>query len=411
MRKFCVRAHRWVGLLLAGFLCVAGLTGSLLVWNDELDAAINPAIFQADRPAADSQPIDPLALRARLAERYPNAFVNYVPLHIEPGRITRFLLQSRPPVAGQRVPLANDQVMINPYTGVVQGERRWGDITQGKKNIMPFIYRLHDSLALGIVGTYTFGIVSLLWTLDCFVGAYLTFPARVRRLVGHRTGRQWLARWRSAWGIRWRASGYKLNFDLHRAGGLWTWVMLFVLAWSSVAFNLHEVYSPVMRAIFPHQVDRVEERIRGKPQGEPGLNWVEARETGRRLMAEQAGARGFAIFREHALYYDARRVLFRYDVLSSLDIRERSGKTSLWFDANTGAMRLLWLPTGGASGDTARMWLTSLHMAALWGMPFKLFMTAMGMVVAMLSVTGLVIWARKRRSKRDRLRRKGMDPA
>ncbi len=31
---------------------------------------------------------------------------------------------------------------------------------------------------------------------------------------------------------------------------------------------------------------------------------------GRRLMAEQAeGARGFAVFREHALYYDARRVL------------------------------------------------------------------------------------------------------
>ncbi len=108
--------------------------------------------------------------------------------------MTRFLLQSRPSAAGERVPLPNDQVMINPYTGVVQGERRWGDITQGKKNIMPFIYRLHDSLALGIVGTYTFGIVSLLWTLDCFVGAYLTFPARVSRLVEHRTSRQWFAR-------------------------------------------------------------------------------------------------------------------------------------------------------------------------------------------------------------------------
>ncbi len=56
---------------------------------------------------------------------------------------------------------------------------------------------------------------------------------------------------------------------------------------------------------------------------------------------------------------------FRYDVLSSLDIRQRSAKTSLWFDANTGAMRLLWLPTGGASGIAARVWLTSLHMAAV----------------------------------------------
>lgn len=38
----------------------------------------------------------------------------------------------------------------------------------------------------------------------------------------------------------WEAGGYKLNFDLHRAGGLWLWAMLFILAWSSVAFNLSE---------------------------------------------------------------------------------------------------------------------------------------------------------------------------
>ncbi len=43
-------------------------------------------------------------------------------------------------------------------------------------------------------------------------------------------------------------------------------------------------------------------------------------------------------------------------------------------------------------------------------MPFKLFMTAMGVVVAMLSITGLVIWARKRRSKRDRLEAKSDCP-
>ncbi len=86
MRKFCVRAHRWVGLLLAGFLCVAGLTGSLLVWNDELDAAINPAMFRTGQPAPGVQPIDPLELRARMAERYPGALVNYV--RSTPSRVT-----------------------------------------------------------------------------------------------------------------------------------------------------------------------------------------------------------------------------------------------------------------------------------------------------------------------------------
>lgn len=399
MRRFFVLAHRWVGLALAGFLCIAGITGSVLVWNDELDAAINPDIFRAEPPATNAEGVDPLDLRAKLAERYPHALVHYVPLHTEPGRTTRFLLQPRPSVKGDRPSLPNDQVMVNPYTGEVQGERLWGDLAQGRKNIMPFIYRLHQSLALGVVGTYTFGIVALLWTLDCFVGAYLTLPARVRRLAEHRTGRQWLARWRPAWNVRWRAGGFKRKFDLHRAGGLWMWAMLFVLAWSSVAFNLHEVYSPVMSALFPQQLDRVEEHFRRKPQADPGLSWIAARENGRRLMAEQAQIRDFTVFREHALYYDARRGLFRYDVLSNLDVRAKSAKTSVWFDANSGALRLAWLPTGEASGDTIRMWLTSLHMAAVWGMPFKLFMTAMGLFVVLLSVTGVVIWARKRRAR------------
>ncbi|MFQ5415166.1 MAG: PepSY domain-containing protein, partial [Phycisphaerae bacterium] len=59
--------------------------------------------------------------------------------------------------------------------------RLWGDLSQGLANLMPFVYRLHHSLALGTVGTWIFGVVALLWTLDCFVGAWLTFPPPRRR--------------------------------------------------------------------------------------------------------------------------------------------------------------------------------------------------------------------------------------
>ncbi|WP_311964532.1 PepSY-associated TM helix domain-containing protein, partial [Acinetobacter baumannii] len=87
---------------------------------------------------------------------------------------------------------------------------------------MPFIYRLHYALALDGVGILVFGVVSLLWTVDCFIGAWLTLPAR-------RAGawRSWWTRWWSSWKLR-GGSSYKLSFNLHRAGGLWTWVLLFM---------------------------------------------------------------------------------------------------------------------------------------------------------------------------------------
>ena len=78
--------------------------------------------------------------------------------------------------------------------------------------------------------------------------------------------------------------------------------------------------------------------------------------------------------------------------------------TKLTFDAGTGEIKSLWLPTGAASGDTLSTWLTSLHLAAVGGvvagLPMKLFICAMGLAVAVLSGTGLVIWWKKRQGRR-----------
>lgn len=398
-RPLLVLIHRYVGLTMACFLLVAGLTGSLLAWNEELEAAISPALFHAAPLGPDARPLDPLALRARVQERHPEAFVARTPLTVEPGRSMVFRLFALPDASGALPELANDQVFVNPYTGEVLGARKWGDIAQGPENLMPFVYRLHHSLALGSVGSYLLGIVALLWTLDCFAGACLTFPARQRNRAPRTPGKGWLARWWPAWQVRWTGGSYKLNFDLHRAGGLWPWAMLFVLAWSSVAFNLSEVYDPVMKTLFAHQPDGPANRTPATLQLEPDLDWFEARETGRRLMAREAQAQGFAVQWEDALTYDPRSGQYRYRVHSDRDLSQHWGGTQVSFDASSGALVHVWLPTGAASGDTLRSWIVSLHMAALWGVPFKLFVCVLGLGVAMLSVTGTLIWWRKRQGR------------
>lgn len=386
---------------MAGFLLLAGLTGSLLAWYDELEAAISPQLFRVSPPDLEAPMLDPMVLRERFLVQHPGFAMPYLPLHAKPGRALQFFVELETSPGAAAVDLPDDQFFIDPYTGHILGTRKWGDISQGLKNLMPFVYRLHYQLALGVVGTYAFGVIALLWTLDCFVGAYLTFPARARKSNPRKitVARPWLARWWPAWKVRWAGGSYKLNFDLHRASGLWMWAMLFVLAWSSVAFNLSEVYNPVMRAMLAHQPDEASIPKLPSPQPTPQLAWQQARERGRALMAEQAERLGFTVNREDSLAYTATHRLYRYDVHSSLDLRERGGSTQVYFDGNTGALRAVWLPTGGAAGDTVRTWLTSLHMAALWGMPMKLFVCAMGFVVAMLSVTGVIIWARKLRSR------------
>ena len=148
MRAAMLLVHRYVGLLLALFLVIAGITGSLLAWNEELEAAISPQLFRVTAPPAAAR-IDPVLLHAQVAARYPDALAARLPLEFSDGRSVLFAL--RPLSKGQK--LANDQVFVDPYTGQTLGQRRWGDIAQGMKNLMPFIYRLHYSLALDGIGT------------------------------------------------------------------------------------------------------------------------------------------------------------------------------------------------------------------------------------------------------------------
>src|SRR5208283_389698 len=75
---------------------------------------------------------------------------------------------------------------------------------------------------------------------------------------------------------------------------------------------------------------------------------------------------------------------------------------SINFDADTGALRSLNLPTGQHSGNTISAWLYALHMADVFGLPYRIFVCVLGLVIAMLSVTGVYIWWKKRKARLHR---------
>jgi uncharacterized iron-regulated membrane protein len=86
-------------------------------------------------------------------------------------------------------------------------------------------------------------------------------------------------------------------------------------------------------------------------------------------------------------------------VRSGRDIQDRRGNTEVLFDADTGEMRLLLLPTGQYAGNTVTSWLYALHEANV-GMPYRIFVCVLGLVIVMLSATGVYIWWKKRRARK-----------
>lgn len=362
-------------------------------------------------------------------------------------------------------------VYLDPYTGKVLGERNITKGLHGRKDIIWFLYRLHMTLALpekyAGLGARILGVVALLWTVDCLVSFYLTLPKRrkqsptlVERVVkafskvptGHkveglgkgklegncmidpphpslstassipastlppslavvpqgRKGKSWWQRWQPAWKIKFSAGATRINFDIHRAFGLWTWVMLFILAWSSVAFNLDEVYTPVMNTLFGAPIEP-EQQSSATPEpptrppltGEPKLDWYPARNRGRELLAEKAQKEDFAFKKETFLILtrDTGQYTFCADTLA----KSEDSQVCVDFDADTGLPPPEPpLPTSTANQenrltDTITWWITFIHLARVFGLPMKIIICLMGLVITALSVTGVVIWWRKRR--------------
>lgn len=378
------------------FLIMAGLTGAVLAFQHELDAALNPSLFHVEASSADGERLSYLQMREHLLAQVPGIEVTHLPLRHGPNESVLFYVAK----SKEATSLENNQYFVHPYTGQVLGGRNWGDISQGKKNLIPFLYKLHYSLALGTVGVYLLGIVALLWTFDCFVGAWLTFPPIAPGSTSRLKAKGWWKHWLKSWIFK-TGSFYKATFTWHRAGGLWTWGLLLVFAWSAVGMNLAEVYEPTMRTLFgldqhPYfTIATLEE-----PRYQSKITWHEAVEHGRELMSAQAASEGFQVQQPHYLSYSPAQGVYRYQVRSSLDISHRYPSTVVWFDSNTGQQVAFLAPTGQTTGNTITTWLDNLHFASVGGWLYQVVVSIVGLAVAALSITGVIIWWKKWRARR-----------
>jgi uncharacterized iron-regulated membrane protein len=89
----------------------------------------------------------------------------------------------------------------------------------------------------------------------------------------------------------------------------------------------------------------------------------------------------------------------------------KGGGTYVAFDANTGDLKA-WSGSGGdGAGQIISRWLYWLHMAAVFGPPMQIFVCIMGLLITMLSVTGVTIWWKKRRARKFSKAQRGVAAA
>lgn len=385
MRSFLVLLHRYIGLATAVFLLLAGITGSILAFNHELDEWLNPEFYAA---SAEGERLPPGELVDTVQSVHPKLQVWYMEYPNKEGHTAMLATVPRKdPATGEPFKDRNQVFYLDPVSGEQKGQRYWGECCFQRENFVPFILEFHYNLTLpGNWGLLLMGLVAIAWVIDCFIALWLTLPR----------GKPFWKKWWSAWKIK-GGHTYRLNFDLHRAGGLWLWLLLLPIAVSSVAMNLpSQVFKPVVSLFSPIEPSVYEARGR-MPAEELGITRLSYQQAYER--AQQEGKRLGLTAAIGELYYS-----FEYNFYGAgfgQHDTEAHGKSWLFFHGTDGRLLGQEIAGEGTLGERFYRFQLPIHGGRIIGFTGQVMIAVLGVLIAGLSGTGVYIWWRKWQARRS----------
>lgn len=364
--------HRWFGLFAAFWLFGIALTGSLIAFNGELDAALNPDLFSA----SGKGPVAPLLADAarRVDQGKPGAAkIDFLLYHRDvPGLVSVGLTD----VNGTRF-----ERLYDSGTARLNGERSTSALGLGPRDLMRTIYRLHYSFLGGRALEVFLGLVALGWAVTQLLALMIAFTSRQR--------------WRDSFRVRRGARAHKRNFDLHRSLGLWVYPVTLTLAVSGVYLNLPDEFTAAVSG-----VARVEGRF--APQAAPAPPTA----TPPMTMAD-AAVRFDAIAAPldvTSFSYNDKAAQYRARMRDPRDISD-NGQRIVWISAADGRIMSDRHETHGGAGDTFIAWQFPLHSGKALGLPGRILISLTGVMICVSIITGMLIWWKKRRQRQRVLMR------
>jgi uncharacterized iron-regulated membrane protein len=365
MSKRLWQIHSWLGLIAGLGLLLIGITGSVLVFRNDVQALVNPKLLRVEPTPPGRLGHD--RLLAAVVEKLPGY------------EVTGWQIQREPGFADLAYVIRHGthewkMVTVDPFTAeVLAGPMETSDTFVGW--LLEFHYTfLGDHLGMLIAGLFA--------VLLCALG-----------LTG-----VWLYRdfWRNFFTLRWRKSARIFCSDLHKMVGI-----------SSVAFNLILGFTGAYWNL-PHAVEHL---IEGEPECVVSGRLYGGAVSLDRMIAE-AGTEitGFQANYISLPWAEGTDITLWGRVPSRSPLRSDYGSTVV-FDAQTGAVKSSSdIRNAGAWAQIADTFYP-LHFGNFGGLPVKLLWCLLGLSPGVLAVSGTVIWWQRNRRAASRQVVDGSEPS
>ena len=360
-RSIWLVSHRWVGLLLGVLIGLIGVSGSLIVFEDEIYALWFRELHVVE-PGDAMLSFDDLAAAAATAK--PNMSVLFLSQsNGEPETSIFALMAPRTRGGGERI-----QVFLNPYTGEVLGDRP-------EHTWLGTVHAFHGEFLAGPIGEQVVGALAFVFVLSLVGGLVLWWPSR--------------GGWKRALTVKTSGTTPRVLHDVHNVSGAYLFLVLLICSLTAIPL------------IWPDQTKVVLSKVLGEPPVMERPRTSTPTEDGRMISLGDA----VDIARQEIPGYWVNLALgprgpTGYYMVRQMPLGEAqlSKSKTLLINPYTGAILDLLDTTDQHIVDAlASDFSGTIHNGSILGLPGRWLVFIAGFAFPVLFITGFWLWFRRSR--------------
>ncbi len=356
LRRLLLKLHLIIGLVAAVNLLLLGATGAVMVFETEIDHALNASLWR----------VQPQGARLGVAE-----LVSRVEKNNDGAQVT-FLHFSEDDTTATTVGLRKTggkggSINVSPFTGELVGS------LAGANGLMSKVHQFHTNLLLGANGKLITGAGALLLVVLALSGLVLWWPRKI-------------------WKLDDLTSGRKVNFDLHSAIGFWSSVFMLMFGLTGLVIHWDEEATQLVGSLTGAPVAQLAPKI---TPAAPGATPVTAATAFNAAMQAVPGAQVIFMMDLASLTKPVRIAMhFPED-------RTPGGRTIVLVHPTTGeVLQVRNSRTAPPAYRWVKLWNRQFHTGDELGLTSRILTSLASASLPLLAITGpLIWWGRKRRRR------------
>jgi len=217
IRKFFNDIHLWVGLASGLFVFVICLSGTIYVYNTEIQKASASHLHNVESQGSKKD-VDEITA---IVKKESNANITSISIPANPSQSYQVNVRSE----GDKSRFGTGYY-VDPYSGKILGSTKEKN---GTAEFMSYMFSLHRWLLLDKIeapifgelpnrklGSYISGTMTILFTIGLLTGMIIWFPKKIKN-------------WRQGLSIKFNSNWKRINHDIHNSLSLYSLIFLLLM--------------------------------------------------------------------------------------------------------------------------------------------------------------------------------------